>query len=447
MKMSRQHKVLAFYIIFQLIGIIGWFSPLHDAFVSLTPLNLIISCICILVYQQKWKKSQLLALLTIGLLGYCIEVIGTSTGLIFGGYTYGNNLGPKVFDTPIIMALNWVLPVYAIGIISNFFSSNIYVKSLVGATLMLLFDIILEPTAIYADYWNWSNDNIPVLNYLAWFIISFVFLLIFHFIHFRHKNTIAVVFLIGSSILFIGTNLVFTNDTQYYYAAILILCFASVATISTTSFTNYIQRWKPLLKASLLPAILFTLWDIWFVSQGVWEFNPKYNAGIIIMGLPLEEYLFFFIIPFCCVFIYENIVRIQVPNWLGYSAGFLILMLLVFITTQTSLGLYTNVSTMVFLLMVILTVVFTQYAVVPISITAFLSFIPFLLVNGILTGSFGNEPIVMYNNAENCGLRFLNIPLEDFIYGTSLITGTIISYELQTKFIKNHNQIIQLWKK
>ena len=61
--------------------------------------------------------------------------------------------------------------------------------------------------------------------------------------------------------------------------------------------------------------------------------------------------------------------------------------------------------------------------------------IPFLLVNGVLTGAVTNEPVVFYNVDEIIGLRIVTIPIEDTIYALTclLIPITVIEYFLNRK--------------
>jgi lycopene cyclase domain-containing protein len=68
----------------------------------------------------------------------------------------------------------------------------------------------------------------------------------------------------------------------------------------------------PALAISLaLTAILFGAWDIFAVWRGHWSFDPGGICGIHLFNLPLEEVLFFILIPFCCIFTWEALIYIR----------------------------------------------------------------------------------------------------------------------------------------
>lgn len=138
-----------------------------------------------------------------------VELLGTSTGMLFGQYSYGNNLGPHFNNVPFIIGINWFLIIYCCGIsVSTVFRKlaasagqeqvyhNKYLKlmSVVfdGATLAVFFDWVLEPAAVKLGYWNWLEPGIPLYNYLSWFLVSVVLLVFFQLLSFPRSNKFAV---------------------------------------------------------------------------------------------------------------------------------------------------------------------------------------------------------------------------------------------------------------
>lgn len=199
---------------------------------------------------------------------------------------------------------------------------------------------------------------------------------------------------------------------------------------------NYIRSWKASFLASLIIAVPFLIWDHIFTTNGFWGFNPDYTLGIKLFGLPLEEYLFFIVVPFACTFIYEVVkyyFRNFSLNWFNKIFSFSIpaygMMLLLFPTY----GYYT-VSVEVTATLVLLFLLLNKQ--IKFAGVAFLiSMIPFFIMNGILTGGLTEEPVVWYSELEKVPFRLWTIPMEDVLYSFTMIVGNIVVFEkLQQKF-------------
>ncbi|RRO18845.1 carotenoid biosynthesis protein [Flavobacteriaceae bacterium 14752] len=145
-------------------------------FLPLSPYNLLyVSLLTLLFYPIK-HKSQILMFLGISLIGFFAEVLGVATGQIFGEYAYGNNLGLKVFEVPLIIGINWgVLSFVCAGLAQHISLKNIYIKAIIGSLLMLTFDFFIEQSAPTFDFWAFKNSPVPIQNYLTWFILGFIF--------------------------------------------------------------------------------------------------------------------------------------------------------------------------------------------------------------------------------------------------------------------------------
>jgi putative membrane protein len=104
--------------------------------------------------------------------GIAVELIGTKTGLLFGDYSYGKNLGIKISGVPIVIGINWAILIISSASITNRLHVSVLLKIILSAFLMTFLDVLMEPVAIESDFWNWTNNSIPFYNYLCWFFIS-----------------------------------------------------------------------------------------------------------------------------------------------------------------------------------------------------------------------------------------------------------------------------------
>lgn len=189
----------------------------------------------------------------------------------------------------------------------------------------------------------------------------------------------------------------------------------------------------------LLTALLFIVWDEWFTIMNVWGFNPKYLIGINIGHLPIEEILFFLLIPYCLSFMFhclplginikENIVGKNTNNdWMKYfNWGIVILIFTIGIfNIQKWYTGFTFILTGIFLVLILLNDNTIQFPWKRFWLTYLLGLIPFFIVNGLLT----SIPIVTYNNSENLGIRITTIPIEDSVYNLLLFLCNIKGMKL-----------------
>lgn len=162
--------IFAFYI----SGIIGILSNSQTIdFLSLTPLNLLVSLFVLLYNHQNGTPKQWLVFFIVAVLGYFVEVVGVNTGIIFGEYTYQTTLGWKVLETPVMIAVNWLILTYAVVYTLGKKIKNTLYLALLSAVVLVILDFLIEPVAIQYNFWIWASDTVPVENYIAWFVVSF----------------------------------------------------------------------------------------------------------------------------------------------------------------------------------------------------------------------------------------------------------------------------------
>ncbi len=187
-----------------------------------------------------------------------------------------------------------------------------------------------------------------------------------------------------------------------------------------------------MLPAIVMPALFYIIWDIFFTTKNVWSFNENYITGIKISTLPIEEVIFFFVVPYCCVFIYEC-VRYYLPSLKNKSTADTALQVLAIVLLIAGIIFYKRkytCYTFIFTAVFIAVIYWKKYYFKGFDALSFLAayaiiLIPFLIVNGFLTAI----PVVVYNDAENLGIRIYTIPFEDVFYGMLLVLMNIVVYE------------------
>ncbi|WP_268033418.1 lycopene cyclase domain-containing protein [Algoriphagus sp. PAP.12] len=220
---------------------------------------------------------------------------------------------------------------------------------------------------------------------------------------------------------------------KYLYLILNILTISFPLIRSFEPKINYSSKWPALFPAILFTGAFFLVWDHWFTVIGVWEFNPRYLVGVYFFQLPLEEWLFFLTVPFACVFIYEVLIYFFPKDYFLPFAKPFVYVMVPFLLGLALLHLdkwYTAVNFIVGALVLIIHFLIFNDRYLGRFIFAYLvTLIPFMLCNGILTGAFTEEPVVIYNNAENLGIRIWTIPVEDTIYSMTLLLMNLSIFE------------------
>jgi lycopene cyclase domain len=197
--------------------------------------------------------------------------------------------------------------------------------------------------------------------------------------------------------------------------------------------SKYFFDFKKLLPSVLIVGLLFILHDIYFTKLGVWGFNNNYLIGYNIVNLPIEEWLFFICIPFASLFIHSTKETLH-PTWvLSKEKSKIISIILIIILLSVSLSnvdrIYTFHSFGAAALITIIALIYRPDVLQSFLVSYLFIIIPFLIINGILTGSFIVDQVVWYNNLENLSFRIGTIPIEDFFYGFTLLLSPILLSE------------------
>ena len=208
--LTKYNIAIFIALLFHISGVIGiLFTPYKAWFIANTPVNLVIMLGLLIWLQPKKNVSFFLFFAIAFLVGMGTEIIGVNTGKLFGHYHYGSVMGSKLNGVPYLIGINWFVVVFCSGMIitklnnwieDKYLSEGLQMPSFLktasfildGALLATLFDYNLEPVAIKLNFWQWQNNQIPLYNFICWFIISALLLVVFRRLNFNKNNHFAI---------------------------------------------------------------------------------------------------------------------------------------------------------------------------------------------------------------------------------------------------------------
>lgn len=201
-----QHRIIAtLFIIFYFVGVVGMLLPITSQyFLQLIPFALLLSFTMLAMSDESNERRKLvLYLLFIYVTSYAIEVAGVYTGVLFGNYSYGNNLGYKLWETPLIIGANWFFLVYTTAAIFEKTRITPTWKLFLASSSMLLYDVVMEQVAPKLDMWDWKHPTVPYQNYLTWFLIAIAFHIGLQWLKIKIKNRLALTVFLCQFIFFV----------------------------------------------------------------------------------------------------------------------------------------------------------------------------------------------------------------------------------------------------
>lgn len=224
------------------------------------------------------------------------------------------------------------------------------------------------------------------------------------------------------------------------YSALLLFSVLIPFILSFDRKVSFYRTWKYLMPSLLIIGSIYIFFDVIFAKRGIWGFNPAYHLNIKLLDLPLEEWLFFILIPYACIFIHYVFISYYPHAKLSdktvkiFSAAIMIFILIIVAFNFEKA--YTVVNFSLLILALLLAMIDKSKVINSYFISFLIMLIPFFIVNSILTGTFIKNEVVWYNNSETLGIRLLTVPVEDIGY---LFTLILLNLLLMSRFKKLFN--------
>ncbi|MDX9759942.1 MAG: carotenoid biosynthesis protein [Bacteroidota bacterium] len=164
------------YLFFVAGALWNTLGVLQSVMTPMTPYVLIGSAMLAVGLTYRVDRSLMIAMMVIFIGTWAIEALGVATGFPFGTYEYTDALGWKVLGVSIVIPFAWLLVIAASDALTGHFFGR--VSTLLAALFVTILDFFLEFAADALDLWHWNSRFPPISNYLSWFFVSFVSLLL-----------------------------------------------------------------------------------------------------------------------------------------------------------------------------------------------------------------------------------------------------------------------------
>jgi len=209
MRPDKQTILIFIIILFHAVGLVGFtVDALRPLFLHIVPFHLLLMLTIVFLSHQDIDPKFVLFILVLSALAFGVEWLGVNKHWFFGKYAYGETLGYKWQNVPVIIIVNWFLLTYSTAtVMQNFNVRTVSGRVIIGAFAMMLLDILIEPGATRYDYWHWTPPGAyltaPLRNYLAWFGISAVMLSVFEVFQFKKQNAVGGALLLAQFAFFL----------------------------------------------------------------------------------------------------------------------------------------------------------------------------------------------------------------------------------------------------
>lgn len=202
--LKKDNLAIAILLLLYIVGIGALWFDVHPDFILLTPVNLLIS-LGLMLWRHPAKDRALWIFVGICYIaGFVVEMAGVQTGLIFGEYKYGKVLGLKLWGTPLLIGVNWVMLVYTSAVVVDrlWGEMPLLPRIALAAAIMVALDVLIEPVAVAFGFWSWERGIIPLQNYIAWYVLAFALIALFYKLKGRVFNKAALALLVLQFLFF-----------------------------------------------------------------------------------------------------------------------------------------------------------------------------------------------------------------------------------------------------